>query len=180
MIETPRNYVGWLVKERRQALHLSQEELARRLGMKREYLSQIEAGKPKWPQKYIAAISEALAIPEVVLARAAGKIKPEKEFDDTVDYIYRSMMRHLERVGPYSRVSIAYVFADMLEHAKEDQDMLIALREAEERVRETLAEIESSTQISIHLDDLGNGSNRWTVRYTPQGAKDERELVFTF
>jgi len=175
-----RDNVGWLVRERRVALGMSQEELARRLGMKREYLSQIETGKPKWPQKYIPALSVELAIPEVELALAAGKIKPVQQYKDTVDYLYKSMLSHLKRVGPYSRVSIAYVFSDMLNHAGEDQDVLVALREAEVRVRDTLNEIETSTAISTSTEELGNGVTRWLVHYTPKDSSTEKVLVFTF
>lgn len=69
-----RDNVGWFIRSRREEKGLSQTELAKELGMKREYLAQIEAGKPKWPQKYIAKIAEVLDIPEQRLAVAAGKI----------------------------------------------------------------------------------------------------------
>jgi len=75
MPEESRANVGWLVKERRKEMGLSQEELARRLGMKREYLSQIESGKPKWPQKYIGDIARELGVSPISLALAAGKIE---------------------------------------------------------------------------------------------------------
>lgn len=68
-----RDSVGWYIRRARTDLGLSQEELARRIGSKREYVSQIESGSPKWPGKYIDRLAEALDVSVESLEVAAGR-----------------------------------------------------------------------------------------------------------
>ena len=65
--------LGQLVRERREEMGLSQQELAERIGASRPYLSQIESGTKKWPRKYVPALSVELGLPRAVLERAAGR-----------------------------------------------------------------------------------------------------------
>lgn len=66
--------IGPYIKRRRAELGLSQRKLAKAAGMTASYLAQIEKSMDRWPTKYVAGIAEALGVPEVELARAAGKI----------------------------------------------------------------------------------------------------------
>lgn len=105
-----RDNVGWMVRERRVALDLSQTELARRLGMKREYLSQIESGKPKWPQKYIPGLARELGISPTALAQAAGKI----EHDPTPELVISFVEENFGDL-PYDDLNnILLVFTEIL------------------------------------------------------------------
>ncbi len=66
--------LGPFIKRRRAELNMTQQQLATKIGMSQGYLSQIENGSRKWPQKYIHGISRALLVPEPSLAVTAGMI----------------------------------------------------------------------------------------------------------
>jgi transcriptional regulator with XRE-family HTH domain len=71
--------IGQLLKADRVGKGLSQENYARELGMRRVYLAQIEEGHPKYPKKYIPAISAMLGISIPMLAQIAGVLTAEDE-----------------------------------------------------------------------------------------------------
>lgn len=66
--------LGPFIKRRRAELNMTQQQLALKIGVSQGYLSQIENGSRKWPQKYIHGISRALLVPEPSLAVTAGMI----------------------------------------------------------------------------------------------------------
>jgi transcriptional regulator with XRE-family HTH domain len=56
-------HVGDVVRAKREALGLSQEAVAVTIpGLGREYLSQIESGRTKWPELYAPELARALGI----------------------------------------------------------------------------------------------------------------------
>lgn len=63
---------------------MSQAELARRIGLSRERVSQIERGEPKWPNvEHFNAMAEVFDVPVSRLLRAAGaNIQPADIPDD--------------------------------------------------------------------------------------------------
>lgn len=69
--------VGQLLRHEREQRGLSQREFGALIGMSRAYLAQVEGGSPKWPEKYIPAISQELGVSQSELARVAGKITAE-------------------------------------------------------------------------------------------------------
>lgn len=91
----PGEDLGAFIKTRRTELGLSQRKLAMRVGVSPSYLSQIEKGTRKWPQKYIGAIARELQVSEGDLALVSGVIS-----DD--EYIDRSIARLDERVSKLS------------------------------------------------------------------------------
>ncbi|MDP9355972.1 MAG: helix-turn-helix transcriptional regulator [Chloroflexota bacterium] len=70
------NGLGDLIRRRREELNLTQEELARRIGSTRPYISQIESGTRKWPRRYVSALAEALDLSEQQMEAAAGRLRP--------------------------------------------------------------------------------------------------------
>lgn len=90
--------IGSFIQQRREELGLSQLELARLVGMDRAYLSQIENSTSKWPQKYVTRLAEALQVPEVELAIAAGKIPRESvDFRNQVFDVFKSPIGQMDR-----------------------------------------------------------------------------------
>lgn len=90
--------IGGFIQKRREELGLSQLELARRVGMDRAYLSQVENSATKWPQKYVTRLADALQVPEVELAIAAGKIPRESvDFRNQVFDIFKSPIAQMNR-----------------------------------------------------------------------------------
>lgn len=62
---------------------MSQAELARRIGLSRERVSQIERGEPKWPNvQHFNALARALDVPVTRLLKAAGADIPEGRNED--------------------------------------------------------------------------------------------------
>jgi len=72
--------LGGLVKRSRLALGLSQAQLADQIGSAREYVSQIESGRAKWPAQYVGALAAALGLRPADLGRAAGRIVRDEDF----------------------------------------------------------------------------------------------------
>lgn len=70
------NGLGGLIRRRREELRLTQEELARRIGSTRAYVSQIEGGTRKWSRRYVPALADALSLSEQEMEDAAGRIRP--------------------------------------------------------------------------------------------------------
>jgi len=64
---------GEVVRRRRHALGISQEELADRSGLHRTYISQIERGLKSASLKAIVALAKALGVSADVLVRDAGR-----------------------------------------------------------------------------------------------------------
>jgi len=63
---------GETIRRRRQALDISQEELAARSGLHRTYISQIERGLKSASLKAIVALAKALRVTADVLVREAS------------------------------------------------------------------------------------------------------------
>ena len=65
--------LGRLVREQRGKLHLTQSELASRVGVSRSAISELEAGRIEQPRATVfARLAAALGIPAAVLLAAAG------------------------------------------------------------------------------------------------------------
>ena len=105
-------HVGELVLERREALGLSQQELADRVGASRSYISQIEGGNRKWPAKYVPALARALDLSEDELREAAGRKRPLRRGKpraslEPLDGVSASMVAAIERLAPEQRHALA-------------------------------------------------------------------------
>ena len=62
-----------LVRARREGLHLTQHELARRVGVSRSEISEIEAGRVKHPGAGVfARLGKVLGLPAAALLAAVG------------------------------------------------------------------------------------------------------------
>jgi transcriptional regulator with XRE-family HTH domain len=62
-----------LVRARRERLHLTQDELARRVGVSRSEISEIEAGRVKHPRAGVfARLGKVLGLPAAALLAAVG------------------------------------------------------------------------------------------------------------
>lgn len=65
--------LGQLVRARRSALHLTQQQLAQRVGVSRSEISEIEAGRVRHPRAGIfARLGRVLGLPATVLLAAVG------------------------------------------------------------------------------------------------------------
>lgn len=65
--------LGRLVREQRGKLHLTQSELAERVGVSRSAISELEAGRIEQPRAQVfARLAAALGIPAAALLAAAG------------------------------------------------------------------------------------------------------------
>ncbi|MDQ2952373.1 MAG: helix-turn-helix domain-containing protein [Chloroflexota bacterium] len=65
--------LGRLVREQRAKLHLTQSELAARVGVSRSAISELEAGRIEQPRVTVfARLASALGIPAAALLTAAG------------------------------------------------------------------------------------------------------------
>ena len=65
--------LGRLVREQRGKLHLTQSELAKRVGVSRSAISELEAGRIEQPRATVfARLAAALGIPAAALLAAAG------------------------------------------------------------------------------------------------------------
>jgi transcriptional regulator with XRE-family HTH domain len=73
---------GQAVRNRRQTLGLSQEELAWRGGLNRSYVTDIERGARNPSLKTIARLAEALQMPLYALLREAEQKLPESNRDN--------------------------------------------------------------------------------------------------
>lgn len=69
--------IGPFIRERRQALGLTQRQLGEKAGIDRTIISQFENSLTRWPRKYVAALAEALEVSEVELAIAAGVLSAD-------------------------------------------------------------------------------------------------------
>lgn len=78
MTEQPRaplpETLGQMIRRLRLRKGWSQAALAQEVGTSREYISQIESGQRKWPERFIAPLAVALNVPQSLLGRAAGRI----------------------------------------------------------------------------------------------------------
>ncbi|HKW78428.1 MAG TPA: helix-turn-helix domain-containing protein [Candidatus Limnocylindria bacterium] len=79
--------LGQLVREQRTRLHLTQSELARRVGVSRSAISELEAGRIEQPRATVfARLATALGLPAAALLAAAGypsaEIVPGLEADE--------------------------------------------------------------------------------------------------
>jgi len=69
----PRTTLAGLVRARREHLHLTQVDLARRVGVSRSEISEIEAGRVKHPRAGIfARLGHVLGLPGAALLAAVG------------------------------------------------------------------------------------------------------------
>jgi transcriptional regulator with XRE-family HTH domain len=70
--------LGRLVREQRSRLHLTQLELAKKVGVSRSAISELEAGRIEQPRATVfARLAAALGIPAAALLAAAGYPAPE-------------------------------------------------------------------------------------------------------
>ena len=60
-LRTPQD-IGWAIRERRRALHLGQAELARRVGVSRQWIIGIEKGKGRADLSLVLRTLEALGV----------------------------------------------------------------------------------------------------------------------
>lgn len=66
--------LGEMIRQARLRKGWTQEELARRVGVKTSYVSQWETGARKWPQEYVRSIASLLGLSQLEMAVAAGII----------------------------------------------------------------------------------------------------------
>jgi transcriptional regulator with XRE-family HTH domain len=66
--------LGRLIVERRRELGMTQQELARRIGVPTANLSQIEHSASRWQSRLLWVLAEELRLPQIELALAAGII----------------------------------------------------------------------------------------------------------
>jgi transcriptional regulator with XRE-family HTH domain len=89
------NGLGGLVIQRRHELGLTQQELARRIGVPTANLSQLEHSTSRWQSRLLWALAEELRLPQLELALAAGvitdlprldvgRVEPTEAIDDLV------------------------------------------------------------------------------------------------
>jgi transcriptional regulator with XRE-family HTH domain len=76
--------LGKLIVKRRRELRLSQQDLARKLGVPAANLSQLEHSASRWRSRLIPALAEALQVSQLELALAAGIIDDLPPFPSTV------------------------------------------------------------------------------------------------
>jgi transcriptional regulator with XRE-family HTH domain len=69
-----RSGLGGLVIQRRRELGLTQQELARRIGVPTANLSQLEHSTSRWQSRLLWALADELRLPQLELALAAGVI----------------------------------------------------------------------------------------------------------
>jgi transcriptional regulator with XRE-family HTH domain len=70
--------LGRLVREQRGRLHLTQSELAKKVGVSRSAISELEAGRIEQPRATVFAhLAAALGLPAAALLAAAGYPAPE-------------------------------------------------------------------------------------------------------
>jgi len=68
-----RAVLGRLVREQRAKLHLTQSELAQKVGVSRSAISELEAGRIEQPRAAVfARLGKALGVPAAALLAAAG------------------------------------------------------------------------------------------------------------
>lgn len=77
--------LGRLIQQRRYQLGMSQQELARRLGIPTANLSSLEHNFSRWQSRLIVALSNELRLPQIEIALAAGMITDLPPFDDPVE-----------------------------------------------------------------------------------------------
>jgi transcriptional regulator with XRE-family HTH domain len=75
--------LGKLIVKRRRELRLSQQDLARKLGVPAANLSQLEHSASRWRSRLIPALAEALQVSQLELALAAGIIDDLPPFPST-------------------------------------------------------------------------------------------------
>lgn len=71
--------MGGKIRDRREELGMTQRELGAKVGTSKEYISQIENGKPKLPNAGLRrALAEALGLQHVELLVAAGELREDE------------------------------------------------------------------------------------------------------
>jgi transcriptional regulator with XRE-family HTH domain len=77
-----RSGLGGLVIQRRRELGLTQQELARRIGVPTANLSQLEHSTSRWQSRLLWALADELRLPQLELALAAGVITDLPRLDN--------------------------------------------------------------------------------------------------
>ena len=85
--------VGLLIRERRNSLRLTQSELARRLGVSRQWISQIEGGKQRADIALVLRTLATLGMTVDVRSQPVSPGSPDPEPTD-VDEIVRRARRN--------------------------------------------------------------------------------------
>src|SRR3972149_3018514 len=80
---TYKNIVGQNIRQIRQKLGLTQEELANMSGLSQGYVNKLESGKRKFTQKTLCAIAEALDLPLYSFFKEEGEENSFRELPDT-------------------------------------------------------------------------------------------------
>lgn len=85
LVRTPQD-VGALLRERRQKAGLDQAELARRVGVSRQWLVEVERGKPRAEIGLVLRALNVLDIPlEVGTPRYATGVADSRDIDTAID-----------------------------------------------------------------------------------------------
>ena len=82
-LRTPAD-VGALVRDRRRKLRLSQASLARKVGAGRQWIVELESGKPRAPLALVLRTLDALGVP-LLAGEATRKVKPSVAASKGVD-----------------------------------------------------------------------------------------------
>lgn len=110
--------LGELIKAARQRRGWTQDDLAKRLGVERSYVSQWETGTRKWPQEHIRAIAENLGLSQIKMAIAAGIIDDPDEArapaTDDPSPGYEALMYVAEQMEEREREALARIGTDLI------------------------------------------------------------------
>jgi transcriptional regulator with XRE-family HTH domain len=96
--------LGRFVRERRQTLGLTQQQLGDRLGWVQERISLLEGGKYGTPSiAALAGLAEALEVPQAELLRSAGYLDPTEPVQMTEPVVQRVAGASPARTDPAER-----------------------------------------------------------------------------
>lgn len=154
--------LGRYIKERREELGLTQDELATRIGTSRAYMSQIESGRAKWPQSLIPGLARALNVTQVELAVVAGLITETK----------------VSRDDPFAPGDVRRKILAMLPELRDDdaEFVRIVVETAVER-RRSIAGEQVTPEARETAEAGAVGMAQWEMRLLPVDADEEEPVA---
>src|SRR5687768_12737125 len=107
---------GGLVRSRREEMGLTQAELAERIGTTAAYVSQIESGRRRWPERYIVAIVGVLDLDEKQVWASKNRNWSGGELVALAPQV-RSLLPQLERQLTLRQTRALEILVEALPHA---------------------------------------------------------------